>query len=241
MTNERATIEKIAPTIEKAVEIALDELGLTEEDVEIEVLDEGAKGILGIGNRDARVRLTVKSEFSEPVIEEDADVETSVEERDLTDLELNVVQITEATVTELLEKMDVYANVKSDLRDDEGPIPSVVIDITGNDLSVLIGRKAETLNALEYITRLIVGKEVGHAVYINIDVEGYRKRRQSSLTQLAEKMADQAIKTGKPQSLEPMPANERRLVHIALRDNDLVETSSSGEEPRRKVKIIPVN
>jgi len=241
MTNERATIEKIAPTIEEAVEIALEELGLTKEDVELEVLDEGAKGILGIGNRDARVRLTVKSELSEPVIEEDADVETPVVEKDLTDVELNVIQITEATVTELLERMDVYANVKSDLSDDKGPIPSVVVDITGNDLSVLIGRKAETLNALEYITRLIVGKEVGHAVHINIDVEGYRKRRESSLTQLAEKMADQAIKSGKPQSLEPMPANERRLVHIALRDNDLVETSSTGEDPRRKVKIIPIN
>ncbi len=240
MTNERATIEKIAPTIEEAVDIALKELGLAEEDVEIEVLDEGAKGILGIGNRDARVRLTVKSESAEPIIEEDADAETSVEEKELTDLELNVVQITEATVTELLEKMDVYATVKSGLRDDEGPIPSVVVDINGNDLSILIGRKAETLNALEYITRLIVGKEVGHAVHINIDVEGYRKRREISLAQLAEKMADQAIKTGKPQSLEPMPANERRLVHIALRDNDLVETSSTGEDPRRKVKIIPI-
>jgi spoIIIJ-associated protein len=240
MTNERATIEKIAPTIDEAVEIALKELGLAEEDVEIEVLDEGAKGILGIGNRDARVRLTVKSESAEPIIEEDADAETSVEEKELTDLELNVVQITEATVTELLEKMDVYATVKSGLRDDEGPIPSVVVDINGNDLSILIGRKAETLNALEYITRLIVGKEVGHSVHINIDVEGYRKRREISLAQLAEKMADQAIKTGKPQSLEPMPANERRLVHIALRDNDLVETSSTGEDPRRKVKIIPI-
>ena len=232
MTKERANIEKIAPTIEEAVELALAELNLTEADVEIEVLDEGTKGILGIGTREARVRLTVKKEDFESILEEK-------ETKEMSDAELNAVQITEATVSELLERMDVYAKVKSELRDDGGPIPSVAIDISGSDLSILIGRKAETLNALEYITRLIVGKEIGHAVHINIDVEGYRKRRESSLTQLAEKMAAQAIASGRSQSLEPMPANERRLIHIALRENDQVETSSTGEDPRRKVTISP--
>ncbi len=234
MTNERANIEKIAPTIEEAVELALQEMGLSEEDVDIEVLDEGAKGILGIGNREARVRLTIKAS--------DTDTEEAIiEELEMSDSELNVVQIAEATVSELLEKMDVYATAVSTLTENDGPIPSVAVDITGGDLSILIGRKAETLNALEYITRLIVGKEVGHAVHINIDVEGYRKRREASLVQLAEKMADQAVSSGRSQSLEPMPANERRLVHIALRENDLVETSSTGEDPRRKVKIIPLD
>jgi spoIIIJ-associated protein len=231
MTNERATIEKIAPTIEEAVELALSELGLSEEDVDIEILDEGSKGILGLGTRDARVRISVKSEDAAPIAEEEV--------KDLSDSDLNVIEIIDATVSELLEKMNIYATVKSSLKDDDGPIPSVAVDITGNDLSVLIGRKAEILNALEYITRLIVGKEVGHAVHINIDVEGYRARRENSLNQLAEKMAAQAVESERTQTLEPMPANERRLVHIALRDNDLVETSSIGEDPRRKVTISP--
>lgn len=235
MTKERATIEKIAPSVEEAVEEALLELGLSENDVEIEVLDEGAKGVLGIGTREARVRLTVKDEGQEEV----STPTPTEEEIELTDSDLNIVQITEATVLELLEKMNVTAKVSAYLRDNGNHVPNVFIDITGNDLSILIGRKAETLNALEYITRLIVGKEIGHSVHVNIDVEGYRKRREDSLNKLANRMADQAVSSGRTQTLEPMSANERRLIHIALRDNDLVETSSVGEEPRRKVTIIP--
>lgn len=234
MTNERTTIEKIAPSVEEAVELALSELGLSSDDVNIEVLDEGSKGILGIGMRDARVKLTIKTSDEEHEVEDIEEINVEI-----TDEDLNVIQITEATVAELLEKMDVFAKLKSSMKDDDGPIPSIVVDIIGNDLSVLIGRKAETLNALEYITRLIVGKEVGHAVHINLDVEGYRARRENSLKILAEKMASQALASGRTQSLEPMPANERRLIHIALREFEGVETSSTGEGSRRKVNIIP--
>jgi spoIIIJ-associated protein len=118
--------------------------------------------------------------------------------------------------------------------------PGILVEIFGDDLSILIGKQAETLNALQYITRLIVGKEVGHGVNLSVDVEGYRSRREKSLRQLAQRMADQAIKTGRRQMLEPMPANERRIIHIELRDNDEVTTSSVGEDPRRKVTITPV-
>ncbi len=113
------------------------------------------------------------------------------------------------------------------------------MDINGKDLSILIGRQAETLNALQYIASLIVGKELGHSLPLIVDVEGYRKRRQQQVRYLARRMAEQAVKTGKRQVLEPMPANERRIVHIELRDNPDVTTESVGEEPRRKVTIIP--
>jgi spoIIIJ-associated protein len=92
---------------------------------------------------------------------------------------------------------------------------------------------------LQYIASLIVGKELGHSIPMVVDVEGYRKRREQQIRQLARRVADQAIKTGRRQILEPMPANERRLVHIELRDNPDVTTQSVGEEPRRKVTIIP--
>jgi spoIIIJ-associated protein len=125
--------------------------------------------------------------------------------------------------------------------EDELDRPGIHINILGDDLSILIGKQAETLNALQYITRLIVGKEVGRGVNLIVDVEGYRTRREQNLRNLARRMASQAVKTGRKQMLEPMPANERRIIHLELRDNQDVSTESVGEEPRRKVTIIPVN
>ncbi|MCK5429698.1 MAG: KH domain-containing protein, partial [Anaerolineales bacterium] len=119
-----------------------------------------------------------------------------------------------------------------------GRIP-IYLDINGKDLSILIGRQAETLNALQYITSLIVGKELGRSVTLIVDVEGYRLRREQQVRQLARRMAEQAVKTGRRQVLEPMPANERRFVHIELRENPEVTTESIGEGSRRKVTIIP--
>ena len=122
--------------------------------------------------------------------------------------------------------------------DDRSKSP-VWVDLHGSDLSILIGPRAETLNALQYIAGLIASKEVGHSIPLIVDVEGFRARRIQQLRQLARRMADQAIKTGHRQVLEPMPASERRIIHIELRNNPQVSTESIGEEPRRKVTIIP--
>jgi spoIIIJ-associated protein len=240
MSEERATLEKIAPTVEEAVADALSELGLSEDDVDIEILDEGSKGLLGIGGRQARVRLTIKGEGGEMPKPASKPAPRQTESSGDVDID-NLLSIAEATVNELLEKMRVSANVSARTVDEMHPdgTPNVVVDISGDDLSILIGRKAETLDALQFITRLIVGKEMGRAAHLSIDVEGYRSRRERSLEQLAHRMANQAIKTGRRQTLEPMPPNERRIIHIALRDNDEVSTESVGEEPRRKVMIIP--
>jgi spoIIIJ-associated protein len=116
----------------------------------------------------------------------------------------------------------------------------VTVNVNGDDLSILIGRRAETLNALQYITSLIMSKELGRFIPVVVDVEGYRVRRENQLRQLARRVAEQAIKTGRRQILEPMPANERRIIHIELRENPQVTTESVGEEPRRKVTINPV-
>ncbi len=113
------------------------------------------------------------------------------------------------------------------------------VDVRGSDLSILIGPRAETLNALQYISGLIVSKEIGRTIPLVVDVEGFRARRMEQLRQLARRMADQAIKTGRRQVLEPMPASERRIIHMELRNHPQVSTESIGEEPRRKVTIIP--
>ncbi len=153
----------------------------------------------------------------------------------------STLDIARDTVQDLLERMHVQANVTAHYKPSDTPNrrPTVWVDITGNDLSILIGRRAATLQALQYITAIIIGKELGHSVPLVIDVEGYRERRTRQLQRLAQRLAEQAVKTGRRQPLEPMPANERRIIHIALRDYPGVTTESVGEEPRRKVTIIP--
>ena len=247
----RATLEIIAPSVEEAVKKGLGELGLKREDVDIEILDEGKQGLFGLGGRQSRIRLTLKSHDNQEdpaaghAIEPQAEESPAEQEPASEDPEQeNIRSIAQATVSELLEKMRIHkASVSTRVDQNSGRdgIPAIIVDISGDDLSILIGKRAETLNALQYITRLIVGKEVGRGINLVVDVEGYRVRRERSLRQLAQRMASQAIKSGRRQTLEPMPANERRFIHIELKDNQQVYTESVGEEPRRKVTIIPKN
>ena len=124
-------------------------------------------------------------------------------------------------------------------KDPGARIRPLFVDVSGDDLGILIGRRGETLTALQYITRLIVAKELEEPVAVVIDIEGYRARREQQLRRLARRMADQAIELGRTMVLEPMPANERRIIHIELREHPSVTTESIGEGPRRKVTIIP--
>jgi spoIIIJ-associated protein len=122
---------------------------------------------------------------------------------------------------------------------DEQDEPTLVLDIRGSDLNMLIGRRGETLDSLQYLIRLLVAKELGHYVHIVLDVEGYKAHRAQMLKQLALRMAERVATTHKPAALEPMPANERRIVHLALRDHAQVRTESVGLGENRKVTIIP--
>ncbi len=153
----------------------------------------------------------------------------------------NLLSITKTTLHELLEHMGVRAEVDVTMGepDEPGLAAPVMVSIEGGDLSFLIGRNAETLNALQLITRLIVGKEVGQAAHVIIDISGFRQRREETLRQLAQKMAQQAVSSGRRQTLEPMTPAERRIIHLELRESQEVTTESTGEEPRRKVVIIP--
>jgi len=251
--DEKTVLETIAPTIEEAIEQGLSQLGLPRNAVEVEVLDAGSKGILGIGNRQARVRIMVNREGLD-ADEQDADRmeegKSESKEQDSPsakpapasqmDVEVEVaLDVTKNVVEELLEKMKVHATVQTEYQEpaDTKSNRIIHVDIQGNDLSILIGRQAETLNALQYISSLIVAKEMGQWITLLVDVQGYRERREIQLRKLARRLADQAINTGRRQVLEPMPANERRFIHIELRDHPEVSTESIGEEPNRKVTI----
>lgn len=255
MAGKRTTLEIIAPSVDEAVQKGLAELGLPRDAVEIEVLDEGSRGFLKLGSREARIRLTIRDLSVEsapkpkrekvdqkveerPTVSEPAPVEPALTEPVELDEQLIMAK---TTVEDLLERMQVHATVHARYGDAEvsGGDRPVVVDIRGNDLSILIGRKAETLNALQYITNLIIGRHLEKWVPLQIDVEGYRARRELALRNLAERMAEQARASGRRQVLEPMTASERRLVHIALREDNSVITESIGDEPNRKVTIAP--
>lgn len=273
MSEERTTLEVIAPTVEEAVAKGLGDLGLAQDAVEVEILDPGSRGLFGLGSRQARIRLTVKrhvhssavpvervdeerfpEEVTAPVQskaklayedkdEEDDEVEEEVDEEEQAEGhpdEDRSLRVARETVSELLTKMKVRARVTASYGEAEDPNEErpVLVEVHGDDLSILIGRKSETLNALQYISSLIIGKELEKWVPLQLDVQGYRARRERVLRQLARRMADQAINTGRRQVLEPMPANERRIIHLELRDHPSVITESTGEEPNRKVTII---
>lgn len=232
--NERTVLEKIAPTVDEAIAEGLSELGLSEAQVEVEVLDSGSRGLFGVGSRQARVRLTVKAADNLPAAEAGGSAPVVPAE------DAALLDLVRRTVEEMLAKLKVPAQV--DLgwgeADEDGQRP-VRVDIHGQDLGVLIGRRAEILNALQYVVNLIISKQAGRWVQVILDVDGYRTRRERQLRQLAHRMADQAMKTGRRQILEPMPANERRIIHLELRENPSVTTQSVGEEPGRKVTILP--
>ena len=136
--------------------------------------------------------------------------------------------------------LDAKATARYDDPDREGR-KSVYVEVKGKDLGVLIGRRGKTIDAFQRISALIVSKEMSRWVRLSIDVEGHRSRREEQLRRMAEKIAQQVIKSGRSQSLEPMPANERRIVHMSLQNSPDVVTNSTGEDPQRKVVIEPKN
>ncbi len=232
---KRTTLEIIAPSVEEAITRGVDQLGVPRELLDVDILDEGSKGFLGIGGRQVRLRLTLKdgeaaSSAVTPPKDDSAVADSSSEA---------LISFALQTTGDLLAKMKIKANVtaKYGESDGSGEVP-LMIEVNGEDLSVLIGRRAETLNALQYILALIISKEASRWVQVVVDVEGYRARRERQLRQLARRMADQAIRTGKRQLLEPMSAAERRVIHLELRGHEVVTTESLGDEPNRKVSII---
>jgi spoIIIJ-associated protein len=242
MNEQETTLEIIAPSVEEAVEKGLDQLGLPRDAVSVEVIDEGKSNFLGIGNRKVRVRLSIADESSTEDRKENKESPTPIHiEDEVFDDPLEEGKVkSERIVQNLLQNMKVTANVSSRILEpeDENDRTMVLVEITGKDLSILIGRRAETLNSLQYITSLMLNQEMGNWMPLMIDVQGYRFRRERQLRQLARRLADQVVQTGRKQVLEPMPANERRLVHLELRYHPFVTTESIGEGSNRKATIF---
>ncbi|MGB4595010.1 MAG: RNA-binding cell elongation regulator Jag/EloR [Anaerolineaceae bacterium] len=242
------THEFMAATIEEAVAKGLDELGLNRNEVEVEVLDEGKRNVFKFASRQAHIRLIPRKQ---PLVSDDTVPEEPTPLQVLSDDEVALEfagELTDASdsagsvrevLTGILEKMEIKANVTTKMiHSDEDDRDIVYANIEGDDLSFLIGRKSETLNALQYLTGLIISKKFNHWVPIQVDVQSYRDRRESELKKIAHRMAEQAITTGRKQFLEPMPANERRIIHMELRNYEQLVSESIGEDPNRKVTIV---
>ncbi|MEW6718621.1 MAG: RNA-binding cell elongation regulator Jag/EloR [Chloroflexota bacterium] len=241
MTDEtQSQIEVTAPSVEEAIAEGLMKLGRREDEVLIEVLDEGGSGFLGLMSRQARVLLKLKPEsVTAPTVSTPPTPEPDVPEEPSDEAD-DTLKVAQATVQELLEKMHFQAEVSAYYgKTTPGRNPPVMVDIHGKDLSILIGRRSKTLDSLQLIAHLIISRELKRGVNLVVDVEDHRKRREERLRRMAQRMAEQAINTGKRQILEPMSARDRRIIHIELRDNPHVTTESIDEEPNRKVTIIP--
>ncbi|MGI5836217.1 MAG: RNA-binding cell elongation regulator Jag/EloR [Chloroflexota bacterium] len=220
------SVEVVAKSVEDAIQQALAKLGKSRDEVEITVLSEGHKGLLGfVRGENARVRVKVREETQPSP--ETPPIKSGI-----------VVAVAEELLAQLLDKMGIEAdvNAKEDMGDEQTPI---LLEVTGDDLGILIGRRGETLSALQFLLNLMVGKQLNSWVRIVIDVEGYRSRREESLRSLASRVAERVRRTGQAIALDPMPANERRIVHLALQGNPYVTTESHGFGEDRRVSVIP--
>jgi spoIIIJ-associated protein len=248
-SEERESVEVTAKTVEEAIEHGLSELGLTRDQVEVEVVHPGRSGVLGFGAEDARVRIlamplkpptdagsaSAEEEIETPIAFAAPAAESEVPDPEIAELATDLLQ-------GLLDHMKVSAWVKARVGNDlaeEGEEPAIILDVTGNDLGILIGRRGETLRALQYMTRLMLSRRLERWEPVVVDVESYRVRRRRSLRQLANRMAERVTFSQQPVVLEAMPGNERRIIHIALRDHPQVTTKSIGEGDHRKVTILP--
>ena len=210
------SVIKNAKSIDEAVAAALAELNVTEDMVTVEVLEEGKKGFLGLAGKDASVRVTIKEE------EKADEVVPVVKSED----GVSPQGIAEDFLRHILQSMDLEAD------------NSIEIDISGDDMGILIGRRGETLSALQYLTSLAVNRHTEDYYRIMLDTENYKKRREETLKRLAKKLAGNAVRYRRNVTLEAMSPYERRIIHSVLQSDPMVSTYSTGEEPNRKVVIV---
>lgn len=242
-----AGVEANGKTVEEAIENALTELGVARDAVEIEVLSEGRGGVLGVGGAQARVRVRMIGDEDDADDEPQPGAASSDKDSDASDGEdgepvEDEAEFAAQMLDKLLELMGISADVS--IRDPETPgdglgMANAVLDIEGDDLGILIGRRGETLASLQYLLNLMASRQLSERAFFTVDVEGYRRRRERALTTLARRMADQVKRTHRPVTLEPMPPNERRIIHLSLAEDRYVSTASEGEGENRQVSISP--
>jgi spoIIIJ-associated protein len=219
-------VETSAATVAEATEIALDELGLNEDEVTVTVINEGKSGVFGLG-------------ASEAIVLVKALVDDGDGEPDKPDMVSNDdTEVVREILGGLLEALDLDATIS--VHESQSEILSgMIFDISGDDLGILIGRRGQTLAALQYITRLMVSHRLKMRLPVHIDVEGYRQRQNEKLEELAERIARQVVSQQESYTMRPMPPVERRIIHVTLSDYPGVGTESTGTGESRQVVVFP--
>lgn len=263
MDKRMTSVEIQAYSVDEAIRLALEQLGLPQDAVDIEVLSDAGPD----EDAEALVRVTAKGHASQPVpsavgprrapgprrVPGDRPSSRGVAPRpdrpsertiDRERVDAKEEAVAKEVVRELLEHMGIEAEVVAVDNPSSIPLtpedpPTIFIDIIGHDLGMLIGRRGDNLSQLQYMVNLLCNKKIGEWTRVVVDVEGYRLRREESLIGLAERVARQVSRTRRPMVLEPMPPNERRIVHITLREHPDVMTESSGEGANRRITVMP--
>jgi spoIIIJ-associated protein len=213
-------LEISAKTVEEATRAALEQLGVTRDDVEIIVLQKGRSGVLGLGAEDARIKVILEDDYNRVAGAENEEADTARQ-----------------VLCDILHVMGISATV--DVESSPDIDTPVALNIEGDDLGVLIGRRGQALSALQYLVRLIVAEKLKRWVSVNVDVDWYKKRHYEALKKLAFRLADQVARRKRPVTMEPMPPDERRIIHITLANHSDVNTQSTGEGDGRCVVIQP--
>lgn len=227
--------EKRAKNVNDAVKLALEELGVSEDKVTVEVIDEGAKGFLGLGARDAVVKVTVKEDNKAKKTEKAAPAAKPASKKVVSDEAPE--EVAAKFLGDIFKAMELDVNIDAK----EGEDNTVSIDISGDNMGIVIGKRGDTLDSLQYLTSLVVNKHSEDYIKVSIDTENYREKRTDALLALSKRLSEKVARTGKKFTLEPMNPYERRIIHSSLQDNEDVTTYSIGSEPYRKVVIAPKN
>lgn len=227
------TLEKTARTEDEAIAAALAELGMDRDDVSVEIVERAKSGFLGIGASPAVVRVSYEApdpvEEKAPAAPVAEPVKAAATEADENPDYAAIRQF----LSGLLERMGVKAQIEISTRENGG----INVNLSGNGMGAIIGRRGETLDAIQHLTNYAVNRGSEKHLHISVDAENYRSKREESLTRLAEKMAEKAIKYKRSMALEPMNSYERHVIHTALQNYEGVTTSSTGVEPNRRVVV----
>lgn len=229
-------IEKSAKTIDDAVQLALNELEVSSDDVEVEVLEQPSKGIFGlIGTKQAKVKVTIKEK--EPVVKRVEEIKEITHKKPTnrgTEIPEEDIEKAKTFLREVLNGMDIKAEIR--IKNSNG---NLLINLSGPKMGIIIGRRGQTLDSLQYLVSLVVNKNKGKEGYVKVilDTEDYRKKREETLIRLANRLAHKVLSNGKRIELEPMNPYERRIIHSALQSYSEITTYSEGDEPYRKVVI----
>ena len=229
------SVIKTGATVDEAIEAALAELGCTKEQATIEVIEEGTEGgFLGLGRKDAQVKVTANADIGASESAESDDTYYGDDENFEGDAVSEAEDAAANFVAEVLSGIGIHGNMDSYREDD-----TIYISVTGSDCGAAIGRHGETLEAISYMTNLIANKHSEQRVHVYLDVGGYRKHREQVIKGLADKAVSRVRRSGRKVTMEAMSPAERRIVHSYLQDVNGVTTHSEGVEPNRCVVVTP--